>query len=146
MCDDVKLVQKDVEIIQRNPSLFNTPKKEKLKYEAIKNLTEEYSRSMTTIEFVEWLDTIVREARKKYGSLSKAREKKDSREVSTIVVNLTTSRSLQLPTPGTIATIIPDPAQGENSFLKCSVCGKILKGVSKFKIHMKIHTRSSTFL
>ena len=141
----MKLVQKDVELIRRNPSLFKTPKKEKLKYEAIKNLSEEYSSNMTTDEFVEWLDTIGREARKNSGTLSKAREKKDSREVSTIVVNLTTSRNFQLLTPGTISTSVPDPAQGENSFLRCPVCRKVLKGVSKFKIHMKIHTRSATF-
>ena len=105
LCDDVKLVQKDVEIVRRNPSLFKTPKKELLKKEALKNLTREYRPGMEWLEFLDWLDTIGREAKRNSDNLTLPRNIDESSGVSSLVLNLKTSRNLQLPTPVTMDPI-----------------------------------------
>ena len=96
-------------------------------------------------KFLEWLGEIGREARRNPENMSKEKDEKGPREVTTLVVNLKTSKNLQLPAPLPSVLTVPDEPNGEKSLLKCPHCLAVVEGVSQLKSHMKIHMRSSVF-
>ena len=132
LCDDVKMVDKDVELIRRNPSLFKTSRKEQLKADAIKNMTSEYKSEMSAINFLDWLDAVGQEAGRTSQNLTKERERA-RKGVSNVVLHLKTSSNLELRSD--LAIGVKDQAQQAN--LKCPRCFDVLEGVKKLKAHLQ---------
>ena len=122
LCDDVKSVEKDVQIVRRNPSLLSIPKREMLKEEAVKNLASEYSSEMGFNDFLDWLGVIGREARKTTSNLTEKRLNSKKSEVSCISFNIQTSDNLLLPSSNNEIQI-EDNEQDSTSSMRISSVG-----------------------
>ena len=152
LADDCKMVEKDIQIQRRNPSLSVGRSKERKKAMALKQITQEYKTDMGKEDFLDWIDDVGREAKMSGENLSNVRKKSqqlDSKHVTIHWIKDSHGEPKDKPKQGNnqvrlqsnkqseVAGInIPDHIQ--SSLFRCPTCSLTFREVVELKSHLSV--------